>query len=249
MALAIDGTSPVRFNLTHGAPDDDPTGTSASFTPPNNCLLVVAVGCDTAAGSSPTITYSGGGWTWTERVYRGDAEGTAGVVSLATAPVTTGASMTVTITVNNMGVSHTSDISGSAKVWVVTGQNASPIGASAENSATTNNWTPAGPTTTAANSIVFGAGGDWNALGSPTSSDLTEDAFTNSYYSGLHGYKTVASAGATTINYDAAGASAADWNMVALEIKEATAGETITVDKWFQERREPVRLKRVAVPY
>lgn len=224
MALAIDATSPARFNLAHGTPNDDPTGTSASFTPPDGSLIVVSVGCDTAAGNSPTISYSGGSLTWTERVYRGDAEGTAGVVSIATAPVVTGASMTVTITVNNMGVSRTSDVAGSVKAWVVTGQNASPIGASAENSSITNNWTPAGPTTTAANSLVFGSGGDWNALGSPTSSDLTEDAFTNSYYSGLHGYKSVASAGATTINYDAAGAGAADWNMVSLEIKEASAG-------------------------
>lgn len=224
MAIAIDASSPARFDLVHGTPSDDPTGTSASFTPPTGSLLVVSVSSDTAAGNSPTISYSGGGWAYTERVYRGDAEGTAGVVSLATAPVTTGASMTVTVTVNNMGVSRNTAISGSVKVWVVTGQDASPIGATAENSATTNNWTPAGPTTTAANSIVFGSGGDWNALGSPTSSDLTEDAFTNAYYSGLHGYKSVASAGATTINYDAAGASVADWNMVALEIKEAAAG-------------------------
>jgi hypothetical protein len=236
MALAIDASSPARFNLAHGTPNDDPTGTSATFNPPAGSLLVLSVACDTAAGNSPSITYSGGGLTYAERVYRGDAEGTAGVISLCTAPVPVGGSQTVTIVVNNMGVSRNSDVAGSCKVWVVTGQDASPIGASAENSSTTDDWTPAGPTTGAANSLVFGTGGDWNAAGAPTSSDLTEDAFTNSYYSGLHGYKLVASAGDTTINFNAAGAP--DWNMVSLEIKEASgAAPDRIVDRSIEVRK------------
>ena len=230
MALAIDASSPAIWALTTGAANDDPTGASASFTPPNDSLLVVCIACDTAGGTTPTTTVSGGGWTYTSRGLRGDAEGTGGYVEIYTAPVTTGASMTITATVNNMGLSGTSQQRGRAICYVVTGQGASPIGAAAENSASNTNWTPAGPTTTAANSMVFAAAEDWNASGSPTSSDLTETAFsfnvsggtTSPVLSGLFGYKTVASAGATTLNFDAAGTG--DWNMVALEIKEAGGG-------------------------
>jgi hypothetical protein len=225
MALAIDASSPVRFNMADPGIGDDPSGTSASFTPPSGSLLVVSAVVDTGAGVTPSATCSGGGLTFTEDMSRGDSEGTAGICKQWTAPVPTGASMTVTVAFSNVGVIHgAATVCGSGKVWVETGQDASPKGATAENSSTTNNWSPAGPTTTAANSHVFATGSEWNALGSPVSSDLTEDAFSNSFISGLHGYKLVASAGATTLNFDASGSSAADWNMISQEIKEAAGG-------------------------
>lgn len=200
-----------------------PTGTSGSFTPADNSLIVLLIFCDTGAGTTPGATISGGGLTWTQRVVRGDSEGTAGIVFIYTAPVTTGSSMTVQVTVNSIGA--TNNDRGYAKAYVVDNPDPSPIGNVAENSSTTNNLTASGLTTTQANSYVFYVGEDWNALGSPTSSDLTNDpAHIASTISGIFGYKSAVSAGAVTANLDAAGAGAADWNWGALEVKTAAGG-------------------------
>lgn len=72
--------------------------TTASFTPPNNCLLVVIVNCESKPGNVATdLTISGGSLTWTRQVAilatTGDFP-TASVIF--TAPVSTGASMTLT---------------------------------------------------------------------------------------------------------------------------------------------------------
>lgn len=225
MALAVD-SSVTAWALTNQASDLSTDGTSGAFVPADGSLLVVISACDTNAGSTPTLNVSGGGLTWTTRVSRGDSEGTAGSVGIATAPVVTGASMTVTVDWTGTG-QGTNQIRGRAKVYIVTGQDASPIGSTGENSSTTNNWTPSGfVTTTAANSYVFAGASEWNALGAPEgSSDLTEENWhIASVLSGLWGYKVVASAGSTSINFNAAGTSAADWNAVALEIKEAAGG-------------------------
>src|SRR5688572_27167093 len=70
---------------------------SAAFTPPDNSLLVAVVGC-IFNDSLATTTVSGGGLTWTQRV-ASSAAGDGGYnwrVEIWTAPVATGASMTVT---------------------------------------------------------------------------------------------------------------------------------------------------------
>jgi hypothetical protein len=73
---------------------------TSSFTPPDNSLLVVAVEMLESAGSSdPTgdMTVAGGGLTFTPRVSIGGAASWSMGVKIWTAPVTTGASMTLTV--------------------------------------------------------------------------------------------------------------------------------------------------------
>lgn len=208
--LAIDGSTPARFaaNAT--------STTSASFTAPSGALLVCCVAMDGDSGTSYSAVVSdSGGLTWTTRVARAPGESglSGGGVLIATATTTSAASRTVTVT--RSGVTRQM----SAVCYVVTGQNASPIGANGENNSTTNAITPSVLTSTGANSLLFVSAIDWNANGAPTSSDLTANA---ANYSGLisviSGYKVLGAAGAQTANLDAAGTSAAAWTWVALEI-------------------------------
>lgn len=229
--------TPVTTWSLSDAGTGDFAGTSGAFVPANNSVLVVEFLVDTGAGTTPTnITISGGGLTWTPQVARGDSEGTAGFVAIYTAPVTTGESMTVSVTVLDVGV--TGGTRGRAKCYIVDDPHATtPIGNVGENSSTTNNWTPTGfITTTAANSYVFVAASEWNALGAATSSDLDEEGqHLSGIISGLFGFKTVASAGATSVNLDAAGSSAADWNAVGLEILVAAGAAAAFPVHYYQQ--------------
>lgn len=119
-----------------------PQGTGAfstgSFTPPDNSLLVALVlgGTDSPASENSYVT-TGGSLTWTKRVfetitYSGDGL----LIQFWTAPVTTGASMTVTST-------HTGINSYNMSIWpyAYTGYDTgSPIGGTAsDNDATGTN--------------------------------------------------------------------------------------------------------------
>jgi len=75
--------------------------TTSAFTPPNNSLLVAIICVDETGGTTDpttdlTITDSQG-LTWTSRVAGGDAVTWTFGQRIYTAPVTTGASMTVTV--------------------------------------------------------------------------------------------------------------------------------------------------------
>lgn len=202
--------------------------TSGSFTPPNNSLLVLCISLDTAANTNVTPTVSGGGLTWTLRAEADEGTDTTtsgGHASIYTAPVTTGSSMTIVV-----GTSEATTRQCSCKVYIVTGQHASPIGASSNAHSTTNNATLSVTATGAGR--MFGCGTDWNALGagttSPTSTDVeSADTFSgaidviSAYASSDH------TSGSVGINFDAAGASAPDWNLAVLEIL-AAAGSTFT---------------------
>lgn len=85
---------------------DDTTGTlshtTASFTPPSNCVLVATVGCVNGGGGADVRTglaLSGGGHSWTRQVgpLGGTVAGYTSAGEIWTAPVTTGASMTCTL--------------------------------------------------------------------------------------------------------------------------------------------------------
>lgn len=72
--------------------------TTGSFTPPDNSLLVVLVtafGFGTSVDLGAELSVSGGGLTWTGRIAVGDLVSWTTGVSVFTAPVTTGASMTL----------------------------------------------------------------------------------------------------------------------------------------------------------
>ena len=191
------------------------TTSSASFTPANSSLLVVCVNIDESPGPN-SVTLSGGGWTYTQRVARGQSDATEGYAAIYTAPVTTGASMTITATLN---ASDGAPRRVSAKVYIVEGQHASPIGANNEADWTTNNQTTSLTATGAGR--LFGCGTDWSALGAPTSTD-TEDA---AHYAGaisvMSAYKAADhSSGTQGINFDAATGTPSG-NVVILEILAA----------------------------
>lgn len=223
MALAIDGSSPVRFSRGAGGGSiGNYTAVSASFTAPAGSLLVVVAEFDQyydafggGAGTNTTSISDSGGLTWTKRVERNfDA-----IATIWTAPVPTAAARTVSVSRNG-----SYDIPITAKVYVVTGQHASPIGASGSGSTTSNNSSPTIYTGGAAGSLAFVSMVDWSAPGAPSSSDLTEDAgHVAGQISYMSGYKTGAS-GSNTANLDAGGTSSAQITWVALEILAAAGG-------------------------
>jgi hypothetical protein len=99
MSITLSGILNVRYNVT-GTPAG---ATSVSFTPQNNCLLVVCIRHDdnTSLAVTAGTTLSGGGLSWTKNVgFNADADsGGSGYYSIAeiwTAEVVTGSSMTLT---------------------------------------------------------------------------------------------------------------------------------------------------------
>ena len=236
MAISRDASSPVSFALTPPG-NDDPTGTSASFTPPLDSVITVCIGCDTAAGTTPTVTISNTGFTvdtWTTHVERGDAEGTAGYDAIASALVTASAAGTVTVTVNNIGVGGSAQ-RGQAFVDVWTGADTTAAGGKLgdatpnEGSSTTNNITPTAADAITADSRIIGMATDWNALGAGSSTDEETTFHISGTISGMRVYKASDSSSGTspTLNFDAAGTGAADWNWVAIALKAAAGGPTI----------------------
>jgi hypothetical protein len=195
------------------------TITSGSFTPADGSLLVCCINFDQSTsvdGTDVAFSVAGGSLTWTSRADSGQQNGRAAIF---TAPVVTGASMTCGVTATGQNGNRRC----SAKLYVATGQHASPIGASAANGSTTNNLS-AGITATG-DGRIFGCATCWNALGAPTSSD-TEDA---AHYAGeisvLSAYKAADHvSGSQSVNFDASGAAAADWRYAVLEILAAADG-------------------------
>lgn len=231
MAIAIDASSPARWT---GTPANTVNITSSSFTPPNNSLIVLCVQADTEPGNSNadiTISVSGGSLTWTEQVQEDegtnaaiDASSEGGHSGIWTAPVGTGASMTISVN-RSAGTGGTNRIT--CKAYVVTGQNASPIGNTGKNISTTNDLTASIFTSSASNSFAFVSASDWSQLGTPVSSDLTEDAADYvGQISAISGYKDCGSSGAETANLDA-GAGTPFWVWTALEIKESSSAPNV----------------------
>lgn len=214
MSLAIDSSGPARFTAVIAS---NGTIVSASFTAPANSLLVVTVCWDGQSDSDGGISSlsDSGSLTWTKQVERTCTEATSpGAGSaLHTARTTTAASRTVTVTRSNSGGSN---YRWSARCYVVTGAdvNGTPVDsvtASNEGSDSANNLTTTS-ITAGMNGLLFAVGTDYNALGAPTSSDLTADP---QNYAGaismIDGYKFVAGGASVNANLDASGSSAAIW--------------------------------------
>ena len=107
VAVEVRAAPPAEFERTNLLSDSTSEGHGSgsfvtdAFVPPDNSLLVVAVGVHVNGGSAdPTgdMTISGGGWTYTPQ----ESQGTTGEsfalgLKIYTAPVTTGASMSLTL--------------------------------------------------------------------------------------------------------------------------------------------------------
>lgn len=214
MAIAVDATV-ARWT---GTPSGGGTAVSGSFTPADGSLLVCCINCDESPGPN-VVTPSGGSLTWTERVSRGQADATEGLASIWTAPVVTGASMTVTLTRTSGDAGSARRVSG--KVYIVTGQHASPIGNSNEADWTTN---PQSLSITAAGAgRLFGCGTDWNQTGVPVSTDTEDGADYTGAISVMSAYKAADHAsGSQSIQFDPVGTPTG--NIVVLEILAAAGG-------------------------
>lgn len=228
MALAIDASTPVIASVGSGVF----TVATASFTPPIDALLVAACFSDNGTGTSndpaPTVTNSGTAFTWALGPARNPSEDTGGSAKIYTAKVTVSQAMTVTYaTGGSASTGHACKL----KVYVVTGQDlTSPIGAVGEGSSVVNSITPTVYTSTVDLSLAIGCAVDWAANGVPTSTDIEDGAHTAGNISAVACYKastTTPSGSAVTLDFDAAGAAAADWNWVALEIKPAAAAGAV----------------------
>lgn len=100
---------------SHASAENSGSGTvtTASFTPPNNSLLFAVLCADPSSPStSVAFSVSGGGLTWTRQLtlgpiyFGGSAPDYYQRMEVWTAPVTTGASMTVSGTDSASGANH-----------------------------------------------------------------------------------------------------------------------------------------------
>lgn len=217
MALALDASTPAQAVTTGTAPAL--TATTASFTAPNNSVLIAsayAAGPNAAATQSWVVSDTGS-LTWTLINSRDVSEGNSGGVTHYWAKTTSAASRTVSVQATS-SLGDTWDVVLDLRVW--TGANlADPIGAIGEGSSTSNEITPSAFTSEAASSILIAAVQDWNALGVPSSSDLTASTYDRAgIYSGLSGYKLLGAAGAQTFNYNSFGAGSPLLNWCAFEL-------------------------------
>jgi hypothetical protein len=225
MAVALDGSSPVRFAgvivVAGGAI------TSASFTAPTDAYLTICVQYDGGNSANVgTVTASdSGGLTWTKQVEHEADEATLGGGSaIFTARTTSSVSRTVSI--NRTG-GASGDLQFSAKCYVWTGVdvNGTPIdsitanneGGSLTNNINTTSLTPG------ATGVLLVSDTDWAASGVfEASSDLTQDTATyGSAISACSGYKTCTSGVGVTGNLNAAGSAAAQHKWTQIIIRQA----------------------------
>lgn len=203
MAITI-GTSPTLVTASFGAS----TVATGSFSPPVGSLLVAAV----ATVNGEVTGLSGGSLTWTRRVQSISTF----YVEMWTAPAPSGGS----------GITASAGLDGitaaALKVWVLTGQHASPIGTTGTGATTTNNAAVNAYTSTGSASRGFIVAVDGGTGGTPSSTD-DEEAFGTSFF-GLAATKAAnsgASGSTIQFNLDASGTGAADWEWAALEILAA----------------------------
>ena len=204
MALAM-ASAP---SLTSGVGS---TRTTSSFTPPDGSLIVALCGF-TQWDQPANVSASGGGLTWTRRAWYNDGP----AVAIFTAPRLTSGSMTVSVT-----SAHPGGDSGALKVLVFTGADLSAVGASNTGDSNTSNLTVAAYTSTRAGSWGVGVAADWNASGSPTSSDVAYPWHISEELSGVVVHKASATpiAGTpVTLNFNGGSGGSRWWAWAALEI-------------------------------
>lgn len=172
MALAIDASSPATATQSNGA--GAAALASASFTPPASSLLVVLWSADSATAtnpSTPTITDSlGAPLTYTLRQWASRVDTSPnqveGQVAIWTAPVTTSAAMTVTVT-NQTNVGGTAN-DAALRILVMTDTTQPTVGVSGKSNAITGSSATSTYTATQTGSWGFLVVNDWSATGTMT---------------------------------------------------------------------------------
>lgn len=222
------------------------TKVSSAFTPSNNSVLVAMFAAsDTTGGGTPmtTFAFSGGSLTWTQRAFALHT-GTGCPIQASTAPVTTGASMTVTGTMNATGPPD----------WgfdVLEWSSYTAVGNAVANAAVTTNTPSIAITTTAANSAIMLLLADWGANAwtartwlQPSGSSAFVETATAQTVSGQYStvggyYPDMGAAGAKTIGLSAP--TTGTWSMAAVEITGTGTTAPVPV-----RRRQIVPVMRAA---
>ncbi|SFI81420.1 hypothetical protein SAMN05216275_10561 [Streptosporangium canum] len=206
MALAI-ATSPATVSGNTVA-----NVTTASFTPPNNSLLVACLGVQFERVM--TLTNSGAALAWTKR----RETNTNSYTAIFTAPLVTGRALTVTATPD-------SAVSLGMKLFVVTGADlVNPVGAVGGGGAAgaTASTTVTAYTSTTANSLGIGVADEFLAGTVSTGADATGFPFRIvDQTSGVMLYKNAATATpgtGVTMTFNGSGAANYVWAWSAIEI-------------------------------
>lgn len=240
MALAIDATV-ARFSANNNDFSGNPlTATSASFTPANGSLLVLFVHAGEAdANRVSSSSVSGGSLTWTKQQengsgFNGGGANTEAYAAVWTAPVVTGAPMTIAAQIGWQDNFSDYDVSG--KVYIITGQHASPIGAKNKGGPTSDSGTGISPTLIASTSgigrVLYGGSernGGSGSPGDPTSTDTADHAYLSTILGVLSAYKGSNHSSGASVAGNLDGAGATVWNWVAIEIIEASGASSTTV--------------------
>lgn len=165
MALAIDASTPAVATQTNGA---TATVAVASFTPPSGSLLLIEWAANsTSTPAQPTITDNLGAhltYTLADWQSKADSPTKDGQSATWTAPIVTGAAMTVTVT--NQATSGFREAA--LRVTVITGQHATQNGTHGKGGSASSGALAQSVTGTANGSQAFGAVSDWDAKGSMT---------------------------------------------------------------------------------
>lgn len=208
--------------------------TTASFTPPDSCLLGVALEAIENGGTGTLITNltvaDSVGLTWTQRINAVTGSGGFDTVTcIYTAPVGTGVSMTITF---GAGALNVGEYAVTVMAW--TGYDATtPVGATGSNFKTTGFVGPPDPGTLtlsgapAATSDVFASVGmDKSVAGTTPGSGWTEiHDFHNTDWGGM---ESQVRGGSTSTSVDwvdlrPGGGALFNYAAVAVEVKEAAA--------------------------
>lgn len=241
MALALTNRINTKIADTAGAI----SVATASFTPSNSSLLcvILTITCDTGAVNANT-TVSGGSLTWTKRLAIDDSgSGYNTTLEFWTAPVATGASMTVTVANTANAATGSDHTRVSIKVFDFTGYDTgSPVGATASTAAT---WSDGAQSLTlsanpasasyvmAARAFVEDAANDVTATHGTGWTELSD----NFVLAGSEGYaclqaqyrtgSTSTTVGWDDVNVEGLGLFAGLSSAIAIEIKEAGAATSI----------------------
>jgi len=222
--------------------------TTGSFTPSNNSLLVACVHTSRnnigSADVVANITLSGGSLTWTKQtavsaVANYGAGNYNEELIVFTAPVTTGASMTLTWG----GWVAPNDGRWYCQVLEATGHNTStPLGGTAlTNNNASNTPSMTLSSTPASSSVVVGISSTATSNGTQTGCTAgTGFSVLNSHGGSGDfmevGVETRGSSTSTTVAWGACvtGDTIEQSIVAAFEIQAAAGGETVTMDKWWQ---------------
>ena len=225
MALALTSRD-TESNATDG---DDPDVTTTTFTPSNSSILVVLAVSQNQGTATGSPAISGGGLTYTSRAKARSSGNFAMWAEIWTAPVATGASMTVTV--NNSG--NTAFGAVSVAVVDLTGYDTTtPTGVNvqATTGARSGAYSPALSGTAAADSIVLIAGG--TDFGTATKHASWTDIYTGTAAAGGTDHKF-------SMSYRSGALTTADWAALdssfstaaaGIEIKAAAAGGSLSVN-------------------